>query len=90
MSMGILPLASAVRLWTLFADAVFESAYNPKVDRYIPIEEIRAALKNGIGMKCDVDQYIGSISEKGKRGSVCRCFAREYNGKGSEGVEQGV
>lgn len=85
--MKILLLARAVRLWTLFADAVFESAHNPKV---IPIEEIGAALKNGIGMKCDVDQYIGSISEKGKRSSVCRCFAREYNRKGSEGVEQGV
>lgn len=51
-------------IWTLFADTVFGSAHNPKVDRYIPIEEIREALKKGIGMKCDVDKYIDRYLKK--------------------------
>lgn len=42
----------------LFATFTFGDAHNPRVDRYVPIEEIRTALKNGIGTKCDVDQYI--------------------------------
>lgn len=51
-------------IWTLFADFVFGSAHNPKVDRYIPIDEIREALKKGIGDKCDVDCYIDQYLEK--------------------------
>lgn len=51
-------------IWTLFADFVFGSAHNPKVDRYIPIEDIRLALKKGIGTKCDVDKYIDQYLEK--------------------------
>lgn len=51
-------------IWTLFADTVFGSAHNPKVDRYIPIEEIRAALKKGIGMGCDVDKSIDQYLKK--------------------------
>ena len=35
-------------IWDLFADFMLGWAHNPKVDRYIPLEEIRAALKNGI------------------------------------------
>ncbi len=45
-------------IWTLFAGFVFGSARNPKVDRYIPVEEIREALKRGLGTECDVDTYI--------------------------------
>lgn len=45
-------------IWSLFAGFVFATAHNPKVDRYIPIEEIREALKKGIGKEYDVDQYI--------------------------------
>lgn len=45
-------------IWTLFANVVLGSAHNPKVDRYVPMEEIRAALKKGIGSKCNVDQCI--------------------------------
>lgn len=45
-------------IWTLFADFAFGSAHNRKVDRYMPIEEVREALRNGMGNQCDVDQYI--------------------------------
>ena len=48
----------------LEADVVFGSAHNPKVDRYLPIEEIRAALKRGMGAECDVDRVIDQYLEK--------------------------
>lgn len=51
-------------IWTLFADVAFGFAHNRKADRYMPIEEIRKALKNGIGDKCDVDQYIDQYLER--------------------------
>ncbi len=51
-------------IWDLFADFMLGWAHNPKVDRYIPLEEIRAALKNGIGCRCDVDKYIDLYLEK--------------------------
>lgn len=49
---------------TLFADFLFGSAHNPKVERYIPIEEIREELAKGMGMKCDVNKYIDEYLEK--------------------------
>lgn len=51
-------------IWTLFADFAFGSAHNPKVDRYIPIQDIRLALKKGIGKKFDVDKYIDQYLEE--------------------------
>ena len=46
------------------ADFAYGSAHNPKVDRYVPIWEIRKALRSGIGDKCDTDQYIDQYLEK--------------------------
>ena len=46
------------------ADFAYGSAHNRKVDRYVPIEEIRQALRNVIGDKCDTDQYIYQYLEK--------------------------
>lgn len=43
---------------TLFAQFGFAGARNKKVDRYIPIEEIRMALKRGVCGKIDVDLLI--------------------------------
>lgn len=47
---------------TYFAQVMFAGAENKKVDRYIPIEEIRKALIEGLGDRCDVngiiDQYL--------------------------------
>lgn len=51
-------------IWTQFADLVFGSAHNRKADRYIPIAEIRQALQNGMGDKCDVNPYIDQYLER--------------------------
>lgn len=53
-------------IWTLMVGFAFQSAKNHKVDRYIPIEEIRASLKNGLGEKCDVDAVVDEYLEKEK------------------------
>jgi hypothetical protein len=45
-------------IWTLFAQFGFAGAENKKVDRYIPLEEIRAALRKGMEGKFDVDVII--------------------------------
>jgi hypothetical protein len=51
-------------IWTLFAQVGFAGAGNKKVDRYIPIEDIRGALKAGLGDRCDVDKIIDEYLEK--------------------------
>ncbi|MDE7476784.1 MAG: hypothetical protein K2M91_02350 [Lachnospiraceae bacterium] len=51
-------------IWRLEAELVYGSAHNRKVERYIPIGEIRQALRNGIGDKCDTNQYIDQYLEK--------------------------
>lgn len=43
---------------TLFAQFVFRGARNTKIDRYIPIEDIREALSHSVGEHCKVDQII--------------------------------
>jgi hypothetical protein len=45
-------------IWTLFAQFGFAGAENKKVDRYVPMEEIRAALRKGLEDKFDVDAVI--------------------------------
>lgn len=45
-------------IWTLMAQFGFAGAKNKKVDRYIPIENIRTALRNGLDGKYDVDLFI--------------------------------
>lgn len=51
-------------IYTLLAQFTFAGAKNKKVDRYIPIEEIRTALKKGLVEKCDVDMIIDEYLEK--------------------------
>lgn len=53
-------------IYTLFAQFTFSAARNKKVDRYIPVEEVRKALKNGLGKKCDVDAIMDAYLEKEK------------------------
>ena len=48
----------------LFAQFIFGGAKNRKVDRYIPLEEIRTALAHTVGDKCDVNGLIDSYLEK--------------------------
>lgn len=49
---------------TLFAQFIFAEAKNKKVDRYIPIEEIRQALNKGLADKCDVNAVIDAYLAK--------------------------
>lgn len=48
----------------LMARFVYAGARNRKVDRYIPIEEIRKALKEGLDNKCDLDFIIDNYLTK--------------------------
>lgn len=43
---------------TLFAQFVYGMASNRKVDRYIPLTDIRTALVSSVGDKCDVNSLI--------------------------------
>lgn len=45
-------------IWTLMGDFVFGGARNKKVDRYMPLEQIREELKVGLGSDIDVDGII--------------------------------
>lgn len=45
-------------IWTLFAQIGFAGAQNKKVDRYVPMEDIRKALRKGLEGKLDVDVII--------------------------------
>ncbi len=54
-------------IWTLFAQVGFAGARNKKVDRYVPIEDIRAALKKGLSGKFDADPVIDAYLEKESR-----------------------
>lgn len=51
-------------IYTLMAQFAFAGARNKKVDRYVPIEEIRIALKKGLAEKCDVDMIIDEYLAK--------------------------
>lgn len=51
-------------IWTLMAQFGFAGARNKKVDRYIPIEEIRRALNAGLRDFSDVDQIIDEYLDK--------------------------
>ena len=42
----------------LFAQFIYSTSRNKKVDRYIPMEDLRKILLNGLGEKCDVNQII--------------------------------
>lgn len=51
-------------IWTLLMQFGFAGARNKKADRYIPIEEVRRALKAGLTGFDDVDQLIDQYLEK--------------------------
>lgn len=54
-------------IYTLMAQFVFAGARNPKVDRYIPIDQIKQILISELGDKCDVgliiDEYLKKEAE---------------------------
>lgn len=45
-------------IFSLFAQFAFLGAENKKIDRYIPIEEIRMILLSELGDRCDVESII--------------------------------
>lgn len=48
---------------TLMAQFLFSSLHNRKVDRYIPIDEIRFALKAGLSTKC-VPEFVDQVIDE--------------------------
>lgn len=53
------------------AQFFFAGAHNKKVDRFLPIEEIRTDLKNGLGEKCNVDKIIDAyLSEEVQQNQI--------------------
>lgn len=70
-------------IWTLIAQFGFAGARNKKVDRYVPIEDIRTALKKGLDGKFDVDLFIDEyLSEEANQ--------IEINLKGREVTQEQV
>lgn len=51
-------------IWTLFAQFGFAGAENKKVDRYMPIDEIRRILREKIGNQCPVDDLVDKYLAK--------------------------
>lgn len=55
-------------VYTLLVHSVFARVHNQKVNRYIPIEDIRTALNKGLADKCDVnviiDEYLAKEAEQ--------------------------
>lgn len=53
---------------TLFALFAYIGAKNKKIDRYIPLEELRDSLRKGFGEKCDtdliIDKYLAKEAEE--------------------------
>ncbi|MCI7067108.1 MAG: hypothetical protein MR953_05780 [Butyrivibrio crossotus] len=56
---------------TLFAQFVYAGAQNKKIDRYIPIEDIKATLISALGDKCNVEEIIDEyIEEENKQNKI--------------------
>ncbi|MCM1262161.1 MAG: hypothetical protein NC313_05525 [Butyrivibrio sp.] len=51
-------------IWEIMANFVYGGAHNRKAERYIPIDEIRQALRSGLGDKCNTDRYIDQYLAK--------------------------
>lgn len=54
-------------IFTLMAQLAFAGAGNKKIDRYIPIDEIKKVLINELGDKCDVENLIEEYLQKEKQ-----------------------
>lgn len=51
-------------VWTLLAQFAFAGAANKKIDRYIPVDEIRSILNAALGNKCNVDRIMDAYLEE--------------------------
>ena len=54
-------------IYSLFAQIAFMGAENKKIDRYIPLEELRESLVCELGDKCDVNHIIEEYLQKEQR-----------------------
>lgn len=68
-------------IWTLMAQFAFGGSYNGKVDRYIPIEEIRSILIQELGDKCDVDSIINDCLAKEQEKDDADTFTKAMDGR---------
>lgn len=55
-------------IYTLMAQFVFAGARNPKVDRHIPIDEIKRVLIDELGDRCNVESIIDDYLKKEAEG----------------------
>lgn len=69
-------------IFTLLAQFAFGAARNYKVDRYVPIKEIKACLISGIGDKCDVSAIIDKYLQEDEEVDVNKLL--DENGEISE------
>ena len=76
-------------IWTLMARFALGGFKNKKIDRYIPLEEIRKALKEAIGEQCNVDKIIDEyIIEENMWSEISLNEMRKNNKKLKEACEQ--
>ena len=64
-------------IYTLFAQFAFAGAENKKVDRYIPIEEIKSILTDTLGDKCNVEFIIDEYLQREKNEIVLSAESSE-------------
>lgn len=57
-------LEESYSIYTLFARFVFAGAKNYRVDRYIPLKELIAELKECMDDHCDVDKIVADYMEE--------------------------
>lgn len=78
-------------IYTLFAKFALAGARNKKVDRYIPIEDIREALVSAIGDACNVNKIIDAYLEEEAEQEEINLKDREIsNEEFNEAVDQDV
>lgn len=80
---------SPYSIWTLFAQFGFAAARNKKVNRYIPLEEIRRALNAGMRGRCEVDAIIDEyLKKEAKQTEINLTEASSSEEKFEEAVKQ--
>ena len=80
--------SSTYSIATLMAQVVFMGARNDKVDRYIPIDEIRRVLNCELGTKCNVDVIIDEYLEK-ERIQIEQSLKKQNNNMEDASISEG-
>ena len=75
-------------IYTLLAQVAFIGAKNHRVDRYIPLEELLAELKECVDGYCDVDEivanYMAERDKKGENENPADCLNEYMHNKRNE------